>query len=74
MELGRQLEMRELEKINYGAGPIREKLKQMVVALLVSLAKYKVAHHFFLRKCHVEMSFGINKQLLSIIAGRKIIE
>ena len=39
MELGRQLEMRELEKINYGAGPIREELKQMVVALLVSLAK-----------------------------------
>ena len=47
MELGRQLEMRELEKINYGAGPIREKLKQMVVALLVSLAKYKVAHHYW---------------------------
>ena len=25
MELGRQLEMRELEKIGYGVGPIRER-------------------------------------------------
>ena len=34
VELGRQLEIRELEKIGHGVGPIREReQQQMVVAL-----------------------------------------